>query len=309
MARDYYEVLGVSRDASAEELQRAYRRLARRLHPDVNRSPGAEDQFKEVNEAYHTLADPQTRARYDRFGPDFRQVPEGQEAPWRSGRARAGPGGPGPRARRPGGPGPAADEWTFQGSGIDLEDLFGGVFGGRGAGGPVPGADQEAEIVLSVEEAYRGGRRRISLDGRSFQVTIPPGVTDGQRIRLAGQGGHGRGGAPRGDLYLVVRIAPHPRYRLSGRDIYVTLPVSPWEAALGATVPVPTPDGTAKVDVPPGSSTGRRLRLRGQGMPDPRGTPGDLYAEIAVMVPTEPSPQERELFEELSRVSTFDPRR
>jgi curved DNA-binding protein len=267
MARDYYDVLGVPRDASQEQLQQAYRRLARRLHPDVDRSPGAEERFKEVNDAYHTLSDPQARARYDQ-------------------RYRSG--------------------WGFDSSTLTVAELFGDVFAVRG---PLPGADQEAELVLSVEEAYQGGRRRVAVDGRAFEVTIPPGIAAGQRIRLVGQGGHGRGGAPRGDLYLVARIAPHHRYRLAGRDICVTLPVAPWEAALGATVPVWTPGGQARVQVPPGSSTGRRLRLRGQGMPDPRGGHGDLYAEIAVRVPDDLSSQERDLFEQLGRVSTWDPRR
>jgi curved DNA-binding protein len=174
------------------------------------------------------------------------------------------------------------------------------------------GADQEAELELTVEEAYRGGRRWVGLAGpdgqRSYEVTIPAGVVDGQRIRLAGQGGRGSGGAGPGDLYLVVRIAPHPRYRLEGRDLHVDLLVSPWEAALGSTVPVDTPGGQAKVKVPAGSSSGRRLRLRGQGLPNPRGQPGDLYAEVRIMVPPSPSPRERELFEELAKVSDFDPR-
>jgi curved DNA-binding protein len=194
---------------------------------------------------------------------------------------------------------------------VDLEELFGDLFGGgmgRGPGGDrLAGADQEAELPLSLEEAFVGGRRTISLAGRDYDITIPPGVTDGQRIRLAGQGGRGRGGAP-GDLYLVVRILPHPRFRLDGRDIAVDLPISPWEGVLGATVPLPTPGGEAKVVVPPGSSTGRRLRLRGQGMPNPRGAPGDLYADVKVMVPRTVSDRERELFEELSRVSSFNPR-
>jgi curved DNA-binding protein len=140
-------------------------------------------------------------------------------------------------------------------------------------------------------------------------VTIPPGVTDGQRIRLAGQGRRGAAGGPAGDLYLVVRIRPHPRYRLDGRDIHVTLPVTPWEAALGATVPIMTPGGETKVRVPPGTSSGRKLRLRGEGMPNPRGKPGDLYAEVRIMVPAKLSRRERELFEELAAVSTFDPRK
>lgn len=191
--------------------------------------------------------------------------------------------------------------WTegdFDTSGVDFEDLFGGIFGGRaarGRAGPMPGADQEAELTLSVEEAYRGGRRKITLGGpegqRSYDVNIPPGVVAGQRIRLAGEGGRGRGPAQAGDLYLVVRIAPHPRYRLEGRDIHVDLPVTPWEAALGETLPVAGPGGTAKVHVPPGTSSGRRLRLRGEGMPNPKGSPGDLYAEIRVVVPPSLSPR------------------
>jgi curved DNA-binding protein len=316
VARDYYEVLGVPRTASPEELQQAFRRLARQHHPDVNRDPGAEERFKEVNEAYQVLSDPETRARYDRFGPAFRQVPEGAE------REAAGAGG-GFRSRgsRSGGRRVYVDDggegFGDDFGGIDLDDLFGGMFGGRGArgarGGPIPGADQEAEIELTVEEAFGGGRRRVSLAGpdgqRGYEVTIPPGVTDGQRIRLAGQGGRGAGGGAAGDLYLIVRIAPHPRYRLEGRDLHLQLPVTPWEAALGATVPVDTPAGEVKVKVPPGSSSGRRLRLRGQGMPNPRGQPGDLLAEARIMVPKRLNRRERELFEELANASTFDPRR
>ncbi|MCU1452948.1 MAG: heat shock protein DnaJ protein, partial [Acidimicrobiales bacterium] len=187
------------------------------------------------------------------------------------------------------------------------EGGFGGA-GRRGGWGPVPGADQEAELTLTVEEAYRGGRRTVTLDGRSYDVTIPPGVTDGQRIRLAGQGAAGAAGAAPGDLYLVVRIAPDPRYRVEGRDLHVVLPLAPWEAALGTTVAIDTPGGEAKVQVPPGTSSGRRLRLRGRGMPNPRGTPGDLYAEVRIMVPPTLTDDERRLFEELARVSSFDPR-
>jgi curved DNA-binding protein len=164
-----------------------------------------------------------------------------------------------------------------------------------------------------VEEAYRGGRTELTLNGpdgpRTYTVSIPPGVTDGKRIRLAGEGGRGLGGGPAGDLYLVVRLQPHPRFRVDGKDITVDLPLAPWEAALGATVPVATPGGETKVTVPAGTSTGRRLRLRGEGMPDPRGKPGDLYAEVAIMVPSRLTDRERELFSELAAVSTFDPRR
>ncbi|MEU0835141.1 DnaJ C-terminal domain-containing protein [Streptomyces sp. NPDC005969] len=321
MARDYYEVLGVPRTADTAEIQQAFRTLARRHHPDVNKNPAAEERFKDINEAYGVLSDPDTRARYDRFGADFRQIPEDYDERVAAARGFRGAGayrgGPFQGGRGAGRGG--AKVWTegdFDTAGFDFEDLFGGVFGGGRAGrgpGPVPGADQEAELTLTVEEAYRGGRRKITLGGpgveRSYDVNIPAGVVDGQRIRLAGEGGRGRGQGTAGDLYLVVRIAPHPRYRLTGRDIHVDLPVTPWEAVLGATVPVTGPGGTAKVHVPPGTSTGRRLRLRGEGMPHPKGAAGDLYAEIQVIVPSSPSPRERALFEELAGVSTFDPRK
>ncbi|MEV5101692.1 DnaJ C-terminal domain-containing protein [Streptomyces massasporeus] len=316
MAQDFYEVLGVSRTASQDEIQQAYRKLARKYHPDVNKDPGAEERFKDLNEAYSVLSDPKTRARYDRFGEDFRKVPEDWEE--RVG-AGAGPGG-GFRARRTAGAGGPRVRYTgfgddFAGEGIDIEDLFGSLFGAGGAPGGVPGADQEAELPLTVEEAYRGGRRAVTLAGptgqpRRYEVDVPPGVTDGQRIRLAGEGGRGSGDAAAGDLYLRVRIQPHPRFRLDGRDVHVQVPVTPWEAALGATVPVPTPGGgTAKVTVPAGSSSGRRLRLRGEGMPNPRGAEGNLYAELRVMVPPKLSDRERELFEELAATSSYDPRR
>ncbi len=303
MARDYYEVLGVSRDATADQIQRAFRTLARKYHPDVNKDPAAEDRFKEVNEAYHVLADPDTRKRYDRFGEDFRQVPEDWEQ-----RAAAGVGGFG-GAGRSGARVRYSQGFDGAGGGINIEDLFGDIFRGGGGFGPIPGADQEAVLELTVEEAYRGGKRQISLDGRNYRVNIPAGVVDGQRIRLAGEGGRGNGDAPAGDLYLSVRIKPHSQFRLDGRDVTVDLPVSPWEAALGTTVAVRTPGGEAKVKVPPGSSTGRRLRLRGEGMPNPRGAAGDLYAEIKVMVPPRPTARERELFEQLAAASTFDPRK
>ncbi|GHH84839.1 molecular chaperone DnaJ [Streptomyces sulfonofaciens] len=310
MARDFYSVLGVSRDAGQDDIQQAFRRLARRYHPDINKDPAAEERFKELNEAYSVLSDPGTRRRYDRFGEDFRQVPEDYEE-----RVAAGAGARGGARGRPGG---AGVRTGFGGGfeGVDIDDLLGGIFG-RGAGrggtwGAVPGADQEAELPLGVEEAYRGGRRSVTLTGpegeRTYGVDVPRGVIDGQRIRLAGEGGRGSGDAPSGDLYLRVRIRPDSRYRLEGRDIHVAVPVTPWEAALGATVPVRTPGGTVKLNLPAGSSSGRRLRLRGEGMPNPRGRDGDLYAEVRIMVPPEPGERERELFEELAAVSTFNPR-
>jgi curved DNA-binding protein len=301
VATDFYEALGVAKTASTDEIQRAYRKLARQLHPDVNSDPGAEERFKEISEAYQVLSDPEQRKKYDRFGADFRRVPDDFDE-----RAYAGRSGGRVRYTRAG-PG-------FGGGfeGVDIEDLLGGFFRSRGAGEPMAGADQEAELELTVEEAFQGGRRHLSIAGageRGYDVDIPAGVLDGQRIRLAGQGGRASGNAAPGDLYLVVRIKPHSRYRLAGRDITVELPVSPWEAALGATVPVLTPGGEVKVRVVPGSSTGRRLRLRGEGLPNPRGKPGDLYAEVRVMVPKKLGKRERELFEELAAVSDFDPRR
>lgn len=303
MARDFYEVLGVSRDATADQIQQAFRTLARKYHPDVNKDPAAEDRFKAVNEAYHVLSDPGTRKRYDRFGADFRQVPDDWEE-----RASAGTGGF-RSTPRSGARGRYGRGFGGAGGGIDIEDLFGDMFGGSGGFGSIPGADQEAVLELTVEEAYRGGKRQISLDGRNYGVTIPSGVIDGQRIRLAGEGGRGSGDGPAGDLYLRVRIKEHPQFRLDGRDVSVDLPVSPWEAVLGTTVAVRTPGGEAKVKVPQGSSTGRRLRLRGEGLPNPRGAAGDLYAEIKVMLPPKPTAHERDLFEQLAAASTFDPRR
>ncbi len=289
--RDFYQVLGVPRSASQEEIQGAYRKLARTYHPDVNRSPEAEERFKDVSEAYSVLNDPDQRRRYDAFGPDFRRMPEGAE------------------------PAYAGQETSANGFGsVDFEDLFGGMFGTHHGGtrGPMPGADQETEIVISVDEAYHGSNRKVIVSGpggvRTIDVTIPAGVTDGQRIRLAGQGGRGGAGGVPGDLYLVVRIAPDPRYRVDGRDIHVQVSLSPWEAALGARVPVETPGGEAKVSVPAGTSCGRRLRLGGRGLPSPRGGSGDLFAEVRIVVPNRPTTRERELFEELAAASSFDPR-
>ncbi len=299
---DYYQVLGVERSAGQEEIQRAYRKLARRFHPDVNKDADAEDTFKQINLAYEVLSDPKKRVRYDRFGDAWRQVPEDYD----------------PDATSPfPPPDSAAGGRRVYLDGINLEDLFGGFFGADRAGGfgaqvPMAGMDTEAEIELSVEDAYTGGRRTISLQTpsgvRSFEVNIPAGVTDGQRIRLAGQGGDGFGGGPRGDLYLAVRLAAHPRYRVDGRDVTVDLPVTPWEAALGATVPIDTPGGRVEIKVPAGSSSGRRLRLRGRGMPNPRGSAGNLYAEVKITVPKRLTDTERELWQRLADASTFNPR-
>lgn len=309
--RDFYADLGVSRTASQDEIQRAYRKLAREYHPDVNKSPEAEERFKDVSEAYSVLSDPEQRKRYDAFGPDFRRVPEGADPEtW----SRAGAG----RARTGAGAGRRGFEGV-EGFPGGFEDVFGDIFGGRtrragrAGWGPVPGADQESEVEISVEEAYRGTRRSLRVSGpegtRTVDVRIPAGVTEGQRIRLAGQGGRGGDGGPPGDLYLIVRIRPDARFRVEGRDVHVRLPLAPWEAALGTSVPVETPGGEAKVAVPAGSSSGRRLRLRGRGLPNPRGPAGDLYAEVQIMTPPRLGAEERRLFEELTAVSDFDPRR
>ncbi len=301
-SQDYYEALGVPRDASLDDIRRAYRNLARRLHPDVNKEPGAEDRFKAISEAYDVLRDPEKRARYDNFG-----------ANWRIGPQPPG-GSAGNGSDRGSGFRDVRVDFDSGGFGDIFDDLLGGRTGRAGRGGfegfSFRGGDQEAELELTLEEAAAGGRRRLSLeDGREFEVEIPAGARDGQRIRLPGQGSPGVRGGESGDLFLRVRLKPHPRFRVQGRDLYVDLAVSPWEAALGAEVPVPTLDGRAQVKVPAGSSSGRRLRLRGQGLPGGGGSAGDLYAVVTIHVPKRLSRRQRELFEQLASTSKFDPRR
>lgn len=300
--KDYYELLGVKRGASEEEIRRAYRKLARKYHPDVNKEPGAEDRFKEISEAYEVLRDPEKRERYDRLGQNWRAGQDVSGAPGFEEFFGQG-GGFGDNVRVDFGDGEFSDFF---------ESLFGGRRGARGTGFEgfaTRGSDHEAVLELSLEEAAAGGKRRVSMaDGRSYDVNIPAGVRNGQRIRLAGEGGEGRQGGPSGDLFLRVRIKPHPHFRLEGADLHVDVPVTPWEAALGATVPVRTLGGSAQVRVPAGSSSGRRLRLRGQGMPGPRDGRGDLYATVQIIVPKHLSEKERELFEQLAKVSSFDPR-
>jgi curved DNA-binding protein len=302
--RDYYESLGVSRDASPEEIRRAYRALARKHHPDVNKEAGAEDRFKEISEAYEVLRDPDKRARYDQLGANWRAGQDVSGEPDFSGFEGFG--------------GFGGDNVRFDFGGADFSEFFSGLFGQRSrtqrSNGSERfsrrGADQEAVLELSLEEVAAGGKRRISLaDGRDFEVNVPRGVRDGQRIRLAGEGEAGRGGGPPGDMFLRVRIRPHPRFRVDGRDLQTDLPVTPWEAALGATVEVRTLTGSARVRVPAGSSSDRRLRLRGEGLPDPQGSRGDLYAVVKIRVPKTLSDEERALFEQLAAASHFDPRK
>jgi curved DNA-binding protein len=312
VADDYYQLLGVSRAADAKEIQRAYRKLARKYHPDVNKEAGAEDKFKRISEAYHVLTDPESRAQYDRFGPEFRQY-GGAEREYAS-QTRSGGGGGGGSGRTRARPGPSGFSWSSaQGAAgpgaaaVDWEDLFGDVFGS------MRGTDSEVELELTVEEAFRGGPRTIVLSGpdgdrQTFDIQIPAGVLDGQRIRVAGGGSAGRQDGGAGDLVITFRVRPDSRLRLDGKNIEMDLLISPWEAALGSSVSTRAPGGPITVRVPLGSSSGRRLRLKGQGMPQPGGKPGDLFAKVKIMVPPHLTDRERELFEQLQRESSYNPR-
>jgi curved DNA-binding protein len=298
--RDYYEALGVPRDASSEDIRSAYRRLARQYHPDVSKEEDAEERFKEVSEAYEVLRDPEKRQAYDRFGENWKAGQDVSGAEGFSGFGGQGAGGEGVRVEF--------------GDGADFSDFFEGLFGSRmggrrgggfaGSGFSTRGADQEATLELTLAEAAKGGRRKLSLgDGRDYDVNIPAGVRDGQRIRLAGEGSAGAGGGPPGDLFLRVRVKPDPRFRVEGNDLYTDLPVAPWEAALGTEAEVETLDGRTRVKIPAGSSCGRKLRLRGQGVAG-----GDLYASVSIKVPKKLKREERKLFEQLAETSKFNPR-
>jgi len=290
--RDYYETLAVPRGATSEEIRSAYRKLARRYHPDINKDEDAEERFKEVGEAYEVLSDPEKRERYDRLGANWRQGDDVSGAP-------AFDGFEGARQ----------DGVRFEFGDGAFSDFFESLFGSARTGDiRMRGADQEAVVDLSLEEAAAGGPLRVSLaDGRSFTVNVPAGVRDGQRIRVAGRGGEGIGGGSTGDLFLRVHLRPHRVFRVDGRDLHVDVPVTPWDAALGTTLQVPTLTGSAKVRLPAGSSSGRRLRLRGKGMPGRRSRHGDLYARVQIMVPDKLDERERKLFEELRTDSSFHP--
>jgi curved DNA-binding protein len=302
--KNYYDVLGVSRTASEDEIKRAYRKLARKYHPDVSREAGAEQQFKDVNEANDVLKDPKKRELYDRYGDAWKAVAEGH----------APPPDPGQRERvREDFGAQGFDPGEFADIGSVFESFFGGPYrAGRGAGGgagvPV-GLDQEAALDLDVEAAFHGGERSLSLidpesgEQRHYNVRIPAGVRAGQRIRLAGQGGRSARGS--GDLYLQVRLRPSERFRLDGDDVYTTLPVAPWEAALGASVTLPTLESSVRVKVPAGSSSGRKIRLKGKGYPSAGGTRGDLYAEVRIEVPSMLSEEERTLLARWAEISSF----
>jgi DnaJ-class molecular chaperone len=299
--KDYYQILGVTRTAAQDEIKSSYRKLARKYHPDVN--PGdkkAEEKFKEINEAYEVLSDPKKRELYDRLGPNWKAGVEFTPPPgWENLRVNFG-------------------DFGFGGSGFGgFSDFFETLFGnlrGRPAtkeseNRPAPGPDVESEITLTLEEAHRGGTRRVTLaSGKSLEVKIPAGVREGSVIRLAGQGDAGRGRSRPGDLYLKVRVQPHPVFEVSGDDVLVDVPIAPWEAVLGTTIRVPTLDGTAEVTVPAGSQGGQKLRLRGQGLNRRRGDRGDLFVRLKIVVPPSPTSSERRLFEQLARESRFNPR-
>lgn len=306
--KDYYQTLGVARDATTEAIKKAFRKLARKYHPDISKEPDAERRMKEVNEAYAVLSDPEKRAAYDQLGQGFRPGQEFHPPPdWDAGFEFSGHGFA---------PGEAADFSDFF---AELFGRMGGAHSRRGGGFHARGEDHHAKVLLDIEDAFTGATRQISLrvphmnaqgrtrlDTHTLNVRIPRGVRAGQMIRLAGQGGPGLGGAPAGDLLLEVQFKPHPRYRMEGRDLHVTLPVAPWEAALGAVIPVELPGGAVKMRIPAGAQSGRQLRVRGKGIPgDP---PGDVLLDIQVVVPPADTPKARELYETLARELAFDPR-
>jgi curved DNA-binding protein len=314
-AGDYYAVLGVARSASADDIQAAYRKLARKHHPDVNKDAASAETFKKVTEAYEVLKDPKKRELYDRYGANWKAAEQAGVSP--GGARRGGPGGHAHAGEHVGGP------EEFYGFGDIFDSVFGGAGGGGGRSGgrrrprSRPGRDVESEIEVSLSDVVHGGTRHVALTGgaeggedrRELSVKVPPGTTDGSVIRLSGQGEPGVGGGAPGDLLLRVRVAPDPRFTLDGHDLITVVPVSPWEAALGAKVPAPTPDGEVVVTVPPGTSSGQKLRLRGKGLPTRGGGAGDVFVELRIVVPRSLSEKERELLESLRDTSNFDPRR
>jgi curved DNA-binding protein len=324
--KDYYAALGVPRDADAEAIKKAYRKLARQHHPDVSRDPGAEARFKEVAEAYATLKDPEKRAAYDQMGSNWKAGQEFQPPPnWDAGFEfrSGGPGG-----------GFGAGGASPFGADFDPSDFFESLFGRGARGGAgfssarrsvsTQGEDHRAKALIDLEDAYRGAERsivlrvpketadgRVVLEERRLDVHIPRGIRPGQQLRLAKQGAPGSNGGPAGDLYLEIAFNPHPLFKVEGADVHVELPVAPWEAALGATVDAPTPEGTVQLTIPKASAQGRRLRLKGRGLPAAKasGTAGDLYVVLGIALPPADTAKTREAYEGLAKAAAdFDPR-
>jgi len=312
--KDYYDALGIKRDATQDEVKRAYRKLARKYHPDVNKESDAEDKFKALGEAYEALKDPEKRAAYDQLGSDWKAGQDFKPPPeWDTGFEFEGGGYT------------QADAATFSDF---FETLFGQEASGRPhTGGPnrqtpefhARGNDHHAKIVIDLTVAYEGTTRSItlrapqvdaaghvSLKERTLNVKIPKGVIEGQHIRRAGQGSPGLGRGASGDLYLEVHFSSNAPYRVDGRDVYLDLPIAPWEAALGASITAPTPTGTVTLKIPKGSFAGQKLRLKGRGIP---GKPkGDLYAVLQIALPRADNAQSKELYEEMARKMNFNPR-
>lgn len=311
--KDYYQILGLERDAKQDEIKRAYRKLARKYHPDVSKEEAAEDRFKEVSEAYEVLKDPEKRAAYDQLGAGYHSGEDFRPPPnWDSGFEFHGGGYT------------EADPGAFSDF---FESLFGRAGGfGHGFGGGAQrrqfhaqGENTYAKITIDLEDSYRGGTRQIALkhsvlgaDGRpelkerKLNVKIPKGITEGQQIRLAGQGEPGIGEGKPGDLYLEITFLPHRLYQAEGTTVYLNLPLAPWEAALGAKVQAPTPDGPVNLTIPPNSKDGSKLRLKGRGIPARE--PGDLYVVLNVVAPPANTEAEKEAYRQFSQAFTFDPR-
>jgi len=305
--KDYYTILGVARTAGPEKIQRAYKKLARKYHPDISKETNAEERFKEVGEAYGVLKDEKKRALYDQHGESWKAVSEGRAPPPDADRVKVDFSGDG------------FNPEEFGDLSSIFEAFFKQGFGQRGRTGvrrewKIAGTDHEVAVELTLEQAFEGGEHEIRLRDmetgkeQHLKVRVPAGVQPGRRLRLAGQGGKGQGGGPDGDLYLLIHINPHSVFRLEKGDLHVSLPLSPWEAALGATVDLKTLEENVKLKIPPGSSTGRKIRLRNKGYFKSTKLRGDLYAEVRVDVPRKLTDAERELWKKLAHGSQFQPR-